>query len=64
MLPPIAELKLLRFLQQEAADRTRDASDGNAENAELDAVARLQHDLAEQGKTLLEKLNPGQPEPK
>jgi hypothetical protein len=64
LLPPIAELKLLRFLQQEAADRTRDAAEGKADNAELDTVGRLQRDLADQGKALLEKLNPGDKEPK
>jgi hypothetical protein len=63
LLPPIAELKLLRFLQQEAADRTRAASDGGADNAELDGLSRLQRDLADQGKALLDKLNPDK-EPK
>jgi hypothetical protein len=64
LLPPIAELKLLRFLQQEAADRTRAAADGGADNAELDGLSHLQRDLADQGKALLEKLNPGDKEPK
>ncbi len=64
LIPPVAELKLLRYLQQEAADRTRAAADAGADNAELDSVARLQHDLADQGKALLDKLKPDEKEPK
>ncbi len=53
MIPPIAELKLLRAMQAEAAERTRVVSEGRDD---LDAVANLQAELAKFGQELLEKL--------
>lgn len=56
LVPPIAELRLLKMMQQEALDRTRAATDP-ASGERLDEVARLQQDLAEKGKALIEQLN-------
>lgn len=53
MIPPIAELKLLRAMQAEAAERTRVVSEGRDD---LDAVADLQAELAKFGQQLLDKL--------
>ncbi len=65
LIPPIAELKLLRMLQQEAADRTRRVDDGGAAqaDAELGRVATLQRELAEIARELLERMSqqPGGP---
>lgn len=58
LIPPIAELKLLRAMQAEAAERTRaleDAVDADGP-AELAATAQLQKSLAENATALLEKL--------
>ncbi|MBS0195727.1 MAG: hypothetical protein JSR77_03120 [Planctomycetes bacterium] len=56
LIPPIAELKLLRAMQAEAADRTHAAADANNDAAELEAVTTLQTDLTKYAKELLEKL--------
>ncbi|MEI7657291.1 MAG: hypothetical protein WCK33_04430 [Phycisphaerae bacterium] len=53
MIPPIAELKLLRAMQAEAAERTRVVSDGRDD---LESVATLQAELAKFGQALLDKL--------
>ncbi|HYE63457.1 MAG TPA: hypothetical protein VD997_15805 [Phycisphaerales bacterium] len=55
LIPPVAELKLLRFMQIEAAGLTRAAAEkGDAETVET--VTRLQRELADEGKALLERL--------
>lgn len=57
LVPPIAELKLLRFMQQEAADLTRALSDNpNLDAAELERVTGVQNDLAAQAQILLNRL--------
>lgn len=59
IIPPIAELKLLRALQQDAAGRTRNASESPrdaAAIAEIAEIGRFQRELAEQGETLIKKL--------
>ena len=58
LIPPIAELKLLRFMQQEAAERTRllGENDASAADGELEALGALQGDLAEHAAELLRKL--------
>lgn len=58
MVPPIAELKLLRAMQAEAADRTRALEKATDEQApaELAATAALQRALLDNANTLLEKL--------
>lgn len=60
LIPPLAELRLLRAMQQEAADRTRDLDDAADVTAEeVDAVGQLQRDLAEHGETLIRKMQGG-----
>lgn len=59
MIPPIAELKLLRAMQAEAAERTRVVPEGRDD---LDAVAALQAELAKFGRQLLDKLKQDQDE--
>lgn len=66
LVPPAAELKLLRLMQMEAAERTRQV--GESRNADPESVAeisRLQRDLANQAKDLLERVTqrPGAPKP-
>ncbi len=64
VVPPLAEVKLLRAMQQEALDLTRQAEQlakeggpASAEGKQLaESVAALQEALAEQGKTLIEKM--------
>lgn len=66
LVPPAAELKLLRLMQIEAAERTRDiAEHPDANPAAVAAVTRLQRDLATQAKDLLDRVSkrPGAPKP-
>lgn len=58
LLPPIAELRLLRMMQSEAAERTRalDEAGPAADPAELEDVATLQDELATRARELLDKL--------
>lgn len=63
MIPDMAELLLLRSLQQEAADLTRSIDEtGSASPDEVQSIGRMQRDLAEQGKQLIDKLK-GEGEP-
>jgi hypothetical protein len=55
LIPPIAELKLLRAMQAEAAERTRDLQDA-ARGSELPGVADLQSQLANFAAELLKKI--------
>lgn len=59
MVPPIAQIMLLRTMQQEAAERTRALGEAGAaaDPAELISVAELQRDLAEIGRKVVEILN-------
>lgn len=58
LVPPAAEIKVLRAMQQEAADLTREVADtGKPDPAGAGEVARLQRDLAEQASSLLERLS-------
>lgn len=62
-IPDMAELILLRGLQAEAAERTRTLGEGiDVDAAELDDVATLQSDLAQQAQALLERLQQNQPD--
>lgn len=54
LIPPMAELILLREMQMEAADATRDADDSPA--ADLDALGELQAQLAGHGAELIRRL--------
>ncbi len=58
LLPPIAQLKLLRGMQVEAGEATR-AADGAAKD-EVEAVAKLQRDLAHLGEELARMLREGE----
>ena len=62
MIPPIKELLLLRALQQEAADLTKAVNDdASAEQEEITDVAAMQRGLAEQAKSLIDRLQQQQP---
>ncbi len=67
LIPDLAELRLLRGMQQQAAELTRALDDDRdtATPADVDALGRLQSDLAEQGDALIERLqqNQGGPSP-
>jgi hypothetical protein len=56
LVPPIAELRLLKMMQEEALDRTR-AATNPASGELLDEVARLQQELAEKGRALIEQMS-------
>ncbi len=55
LIPPIAELKLLRGMQQEAAEVTR-ALDDAKDSDDLPRLGNYQKSLAERGKELIELL--------
>ncbi len=58
LVPPLAEVKLLRSLQQETFDITRDLSERpDAEPQEIESVGQLQRDLAEAGEELIDRLS-------
>lgn len=58
LVPELAELRLLRLMQQEAAERTRLLSepDRRADAEEAERVAQLQRDLADHARGLLERM--------
>ena len=63
MIPPAAELILLRSMQQEAAELTRSMGDGGRpadDSGLVDRASRLQRDLADQAQELMERLKPKQ----
>lgn len=62
LIPPIAELKLLRAMQQDAAGRTRDAAERAAPAEDLAEIGELQRELARQGQELIKKLSKQSPE--
>jgi hypothetical protein len=55
-VPDMAELLLLKAMQQEAADDTRAIHDGLLDVAELPGVTQLQRDLSLRGGLLIEQL--------
>ncbi len=66
LIPELAELRLLRGMQQQAAELTRalDESPDTATPSDFDALTRLQEDLAEEGQSLIERLQrPDEPAP-
>ena len=65
LIPPVAELKLLRSMQQLVADQTRSMSEtGASDEGEVRAVGDLQKQLFEQGAKLIERMNPApRPQP-
>lgn len=58
LIPPLAELRLLRMMQQETADLTRSAGEvaGGAPDL-VEEVGQLQDELAKRGLELIEKTN-------
>lgn len=58
MIPPLAELRFLRSMQQDLADRTREAAEAPNDPAAKDAareLGELQQQLSEQSKDLIER---------
>lgn len=63
-VPPIAELQLLRSMQQQAAELTRLLDDAPPDDpAELGAVAELQRALADETADLIRRMNEQHPTP-
>jgi hypothetical protein len=63
LIPPVAELKLLRSMQQLVMDQTRFLAETESPDAsEIEAIGSLQKELYEQGTKLIESMNPAQPE--
>lgn len=58
LIPPIAELKLLRMMQEEASQRTRELSRSPGDAAALADVAALQRELNSCGNDLIDKMTP------
>ena len=59
VIPPVAELKLLRSMQQLVADQTRAISEQETrDDSEVRSVVDLQRQLFEQGASLIERMNP------
>ncbi len=63
LVPPVAELKLLRAMQIEAASWTRAIDEDGADDGELDELSSLQQSLGERGKMLIEQLQKATPQP-
>jgi hypothetical protein len=64
LIPDLAELRLLRGMQQQAAELTRALDEaGDPAAADLEALARLQSDLATHGEALIERLQQNQQGP-
>ncbi|MCA9274387.1 MAG: hypothetical protein KDA29_00005, partial [Phycisphaerales bacterium] len=62
LIPPVAELKLLRSMQQMVADQTRALSEESTADPDLvRAVGVLQKQLFEQGRALIDRMNPSSP---
>lgn len=55
IVPPMAEVKLLRSMQEEVANLTRDAEQASDTKA-IEEAAGLQGELAKQGESLLQRL--------
>lgn len=60
LIPPVAELRLLRSMQQLVADQTRSMSNQGeaADPDQVQAVGDFQKQLFEQGANLIERMNP------
>ncbi|MEL6498954.1 MAG: hypothetical protein AAGJ54_05670 [Planctomycetota bacterium] len=63
LIPPIAELQMLRSLQQDVYDRTRAVDDSSLGADAAERVGDEQRALAEQAQLLLESLQQRQPGP-
>lgn len=56
LIPPLAELRLLRTMQQDLLDQTRMMEAFGSSPDEAREVGEIQNDLAQQGEILIEKL--------
>lgn len=64
LIPPVAQLKLLRSMQQLVMDQTRSLSESDSPNPEeVLSVGELQRQLYEQGASLIESMNPAPQSP-
>jgi hypothetical protein len=63
LIPPIAELKLLREMQAEAMDATRAAAEAGLPESDVAAAAALQRSLADLARELLRAIQEQQGEP-
>ncbi len=62
VIPPIAQLQLLKTLQQLTATQTRAISESDAPDPQrIRQIGQLQRDLAEKGQKLIEDMNQQQP---
>lgn len=58
VIPPIAQLQLLKTLQELTATQTRALNESDARDPQrIDQIGRLQRDLAEKGQQLIEEMN-------
>lgn len=62
LIPPIAELRLLRAMQQDLLDQTRMIEDFGSTPEEARAIGDLQDEIASQGEVLIEKMKQQQGE--
>lgn len=62
LIPPIAELKLLRMMQEEAIVRTRDLGE-RPDAGQIDEIANLQRELSRRGDELMQRMTPNAPRP-
>jgi hypothetical protein len=62
VIPPVAQLKLLRTMQQLVADQTRSFADNPEQviESDIDDLSSLQSELFEQGQALIESMKPQQ----
>lgn len=59
LIPPVAQLKLLRSMQQLVMDQTRAISETqNPDPSQIESVGQLQKQLYEQGAALIDSMNP------
>ncbi len=56
LIPSLAELRLLRTMQQDLLDQTKMIESFGGEAEEARAIGQLQNEIAEQGEILIEKL--------
>jgi hypothetical protein len=66
LIPPIAEMRFLRGMQEELAQRTREIAENPAVagETELEEIGRVQRDLSEQSQSLIERASGDKPPPK
>lgn len=58
VIPPIAQLQLLRTLQQLTATQTRMMNESETpDTSRLDSISQLQRELAQKGQELIEQMN-------